>query len=118
MALPFESLEYVYLGSRDFKRDLAYYRDVLGGEVMWNLEGFGAHVAAVRLGRGPLLPPPGPRPPPRTRSISPRSGISGGRRKPSAVADGKPRAAPSRSRTGRASSSRTRAGTGSESSRR
>ncbi|OGS60408.1 MAG: hypothetical protein A3K59_10775 [Euryarchaeota archaeon RBG_19FT_COMBO_69_17] len=55
MALPFESLEYVYLGSRDFKRDLAYYRDVLGGEVMWNLEGFGAHVAAVRLGRGPLV---------------------------------------------------------------
>jgi len=51
----FENLEYLYVGSRDFARDLAYYRDVLRAELVWNHEGFGAHVAALRLGEGPLL---------------------------------------------------------------
>lgn len=55
MALPFGNLEYLYVGTADFERDLAYYRDVLGAPLLWNLEGFGAHVAAFRLGQGPLL---------------------------------------------------------------
>ena len=55
MRPPFESLEYLYVGSGNFARDLAYYRDVLGAELVWNHEGFGAHVAAFRLGKGPLL---------------------------------------------------------------
>ena len=55
MAGPFGSLEYLYVGSAQFERDVAYYRDVLGAPVLWNLEGFGAHVAAFRLGKGPLL---------------------------------------------------------------
>lgn len=55
MVAPFPSLEYLYLGSAAFERDLAYSRDVLGAPLLWNLEGFGAHVAAFRLGDGPLL---------------------------------------------------------------
>ena len=55
MALPFLSLAYLYVGSKDFSRDLSYYRDILGATVVWNHEGFGAHVAALRLGRGPLV---------------------------------------------------------------
>lgn len=55
MTAPFERLEYLYLGTAHFERDVAYYRDVLGAPLLWNLEGFGAHVAAFRLGDGPLL---------------------------------------------------------------
>ena len=55
MAAPFGTLAYLYLGTADFKRDLAYYRDVLGGELVWDLTGFGAHVAALRIGPGPLV---------------------------------------------------------------
>jgi predicted enzyme related to lactoylglutathione lyase len=52
---PFDSLEYLYVGTAEFERALAYYRDVLGAPLLWNFEGFGAHVAAFRLGKGPLL---------------------------------------------------------------
>lgn len=55
MATPFGALAYLYVGTADFERDLAYYRDVLGATLVWNLTGFGAHVAAFRLGEGPLL---------------------------------------------------------------
>jgi uncharacterized protein len=55
MTSPFRSLEYLYVGTTDVERDVAYYRDVLGGTLLWNLEGFGAHVAAFRLGSGPLV---------------------------------------------------------------
>ena len=55
MKVPFEALEYLYVGTAEFDRDVAYYRDVLGAPLLWNLEGFGAHVAAFRLGKGPLL---------------------------------------------------------------
>lgn len=55
MAAPFGSLEYLYIGTADVDRDLAYYRDVLGALVAWDLTGMGARVAAIRLGRGPLI---------------------------------------------------------------
>lgn len=55
MPSPFGSLTYLYVGTTDFARDLAYYRDVLGADLVWNLTGFGAHVAAFRVGEGPLL---------------------------------------------------------------
>ncbi|HEY5605185.1 MAG TPA: hypothetical protein VIL45_01545, partial [Thermoplasmata archaeon] len=55
MPAPFVRLEYLYIGTLDFKRDLAYYRDVLGAELVWNLTGFGAHVAAFRVAEGPPL---------------------------------------------------------------
>ena len=46
---------YLYVGSSDVGRDLGFYRDRLGGELIWRSEGFGAEVAAVRLGDGPLV---------------------------------------------------------------
>jgi len=55
MDAPFLSLEYLYMGTGDFDRDLAYYRDVLRADLAWNLTGFGARVAAFRMGAGPLL---------------------------------------------------------------
>lgn len=55
MTAPFGCLEYLYLGTARFERDVAYYRDILGAPLLWNLEGFGAHVAAFRLGKGPLV---------------------------------------------------------------
>jgi len=55
MAVPFRTLEFLYVGASDFKRDLAYYRDVLKAELVWNKTGFGAHVAAFRMSEGPLL---------------------------------------------------------------
>ncbi|HEY0783386.1 MAG TPA: VOC family protein [Thermoanaerobaculia bacterium] len=54
MSLPFLWLEYLYVGTADFVRDLAYYQDVVGAEVAWSFEAFGARVAALRLGGGPL----------------------------------------------------------------
>ena len=48
-------LVYLYVGSADIDADLAFYRDRLGSELVWRSEGFGAEVAAVRLGDGPLL---------------------------------------------------------------
>jgi len=55
MAVPFRTLEFLYVGASDFKRDLAYYRDVLKAELVWNKTGFGAHVAAFRMSEGPPL---------------------------------------------------------------
>ena len=48
-------LVYLYVGSRDVARDLAFYRDQLGGELAWRFRAFEADVAAVRLGDGPLV---------------------------------------------------------------
>jgi predicted enzyme related to lactoylglutathione lyase len=53
MAAPFGKIEYLYVGTSDFERDLAYYKDVLGAKVIWNRHAFGAKVAALRLGDGP-----------------------------------------------------------------
>src|SRR5436189_256462 len=55
MGAPFATLEFLYVGTADFERDLAYYRDVLKAELVWNKTGFGAHVAAFRVSEGPLL---------------------------------------------------------------
>jgi hypothetical protein len=48
-------LLYLYVGSSDVERDLAHYRGALGGELVWRFRAFGAEVAAVRLGPGPLV---------------------------------------------------------------
>jgi predicted enzyme related to lactoylglutathione lyase len=53
MAAPFGKLAYLYVGTSDFERDLAYYTDVLGAEVIWNRQAFGARVASLRLCKGP-----------------------------------------------------------------
>ena len=55
MDIEARQLVYLYVGSSDVGRDLGFYRDQLGSEVVWRSEGFGAEVAAVRLGDGPLV---------------------------------------------------------------
>lgn len=55
MAPPFGPLRYLYVGSSDVGRDLEFYRDRLGAEIVWDFRESGAHVAAVRFGTGPLL---------------------------------------------------------------
>jgi hypothetical protein len=50
--LPFEGLDFLYIPSRDVPGDLAFYTDVLGGEVVFAIEAFGARVAQVRVSDG------------------------------------------------------------------
>lgn len=54
MAAPFGPLTYLYVGSANTEKDLAFYTKVLGADLVWQFHGFGAHVGAVRLGEGPL----------------------------------------------------------------
>ena len=52
---PLGKLRFLYLGSRNFAADLKYYRDSVGAELLWNFKAFGARVAALRVGEGPLI---------------------------------------------------------------
>ena len=55
-SMPLGRLEYLYLGSKDVAKDLAYYVDVLGAEVVWDFSDFGTRVAGVRLFEsGPMI---------------------------------------------------------------
>jgi hypothetical protein len=51
----FESLDFVYHPSRDVKRDVAYFTDVLGGRLRFAVEGMGTRVAAIELAPPPPL---------------------------------------------------------------
>jgi hypothetical protein len=51
----FESLDFLYVPSADVAADMAYVRDVLGGEVVFAVDGMGARVAAIRLTKAPPL---------------------------------------------------------------
>ncbi len=53
--LPFGTLRYLYVGSKSVEKDLDYYTGVLGAEKLWNISSFGTRVAALRLGKGPLI---------------------------------------------------------------
>jgi catechol 2,3-dioxygenase-like lactoylglutathione lyase family enzyme len=44
-----ESFDFLYMPSTDVARDLAYYRDVLGAEIVFAIEAFGTRVAQVKL---------------------------------------------------------------------
>jgi catechol 2,3-dioxygenase-like lactoylglutathione lyase family enzyme len=51
-----ESLDVLYLPSRDAEADLAFYRDVLGARVVFAIEAMGTRVAEVSLSpEGPRL---------------------------------------------------------------
>lgn len=53
---PFGKLEYLYVGCADFDRDLKYYTEVLGAQLVWAFDKFNAKVAALRLAAGtPIL---------------------------------------------------------------
>jgi hypothetical protein len=55
MQSPLGKLAYLYVGTAAFERDVAYYRDVLGAEVVWAFNAYGAKVAALRVCDGPLF---------------------------------------------------------------
>ena len=55
MAISNSRLVYLYVGSNDVEADVTFYRDQLGGALVWRRTGFGAEVAAIRLGDGPLV---------------------------------------------------------------
>jgi hypothetical protein len=48
-------LVYLYVGSSDVDADLRLFVDQLGGELTWRFQEFGADVAGVRLGEGPMV---------------------------------------------------------------
>ena len=52
---PFGILRYLYVGSKGVQKDLDYYTKVLGAEKVWDISSSGTRVAAVRLGKGPLV---------------------------------------------------------------
>lgn len=53
MVLPFGRFRYLYVGSGDVARDVSYYRERLGGELLWWFQDFGTQVAGVKVGEGP-----------------------------------------------------------------
>ena len=46
---PFERLDYVYMPSRDVAADAAWFTDVLGGRLIFAVEGMGTRSAAIAL---------------------------------------------------------------------
>lgn len=55
MKPPFGPLRFLYVGTKDTGRDLKFYTEQLGAKELWRFKEFGADVAAVRLGEGPLV---------------------------------------------------------------
>ena len=47
--MAFERLDYLYMPSRDVAADLAWFRDVLGGRVVFAIEAMGTRVAMIEL---------------------------------------------------------------------
>lgn len=53
---PFETLDFVYMPSRDAGTDARYLTDTLGGTLVFAVEGMGTRVAMVRLAaEGPAI---------------------------------------------------------------
>ncbi len=54
--MAFQSLDFVYMPSRDPVADVAYFTDVLGGRLVFAVEGMGARVAMIELSsEGPRI---------------------------------------------------------------
>ncbi len=47
-------LRYLYIGSADVSADVAFYRRALSAKLVWRFRKFGADVAALAIGEGPL----------------------------------------------------------------
>jgi hypothetical protein len=45
----FERLDYIYMPSADVAADVAFFRDVLGGKLVFAIEGMGTRVAMIEL---------------------------------------------------------------------
>ena len=53
--MAFQELDFVYVPSADAASDVAYFTEVLGGRLVFAVEGMGTRVAAVELTPGPPL---------------------------------------------------------------
>ncbi len=51
--MTFQSLDFVYMPSRDVAADMAYFTDVLGGRLVFAVEGMGTRVPMVELTEAP-----------------------------------------------------------------
>ena len=51
--MTFQALDFVYMPSRDVAADMAYFTDVLGGHLIFAVEGMGTRVAMVELTEAP-----------------------------------------------------------------
>jgi len=51
--MTFQGLDFVYMPSRDVAADMAYFTDVLGGHLIFAVEGMGTRVAMVELTEAP-----------------------------------------------------------------
>ena len=51
--MTFQALDFVYMPSRDVAADMAYFTDVLGGRLIFAVEGMGTRVAMVELTEAP-----------------------------------------------------------------
>ncbi|HET9085256.1 MAG TPA: hypothetical protein VFN41_12730 [Candidatus Limnocylindrales bacterium] len=49
----FESLDFVYMPSRDVAADMGYFTDVLGARLIFAIDGMGARVAMLELTEAP-----------------------------------------------------------------
>jgi predicted enzyme related to lactoylglutathione lyase len=54
-APPFGELDFLYTPSEDVERDMTYFTEVLGGRVVFAVEGMGARVAAIELSPDPPM---------------------------------------------------------------
>ncbi|MEA2349115.1 MAG: hypothetical protein QOG86_56 [Thermoleophilaceae bacterium] len=52
-ALPFASLDFVYMPSGDVAADVAHFTEVLGGDLVFAIEAFDTRVAMVRMTDSP-----------------------------------------------------------------
>lgn len=50
---PFSQLDFLYMPSRDVPADIAFFTDVLGGQLVFAVEGMGTRVAMIRLTDSP-----------------------------------------------------------------
>ena len=51
--MPFEALDYLYMPSHDVAIDVRYFTDVLGGHLVFAIEGMGTRVAMIELTDNP-----------------------------------------------------------------
>jgi hypothetical protein len=54
--MPFEALDYLYMPSRDVAVDARYFTEVLGGRLIFAIEGMGTRVAMIELSDQPPRP--------------------------------------------------------------
>ena len=53
MSDPFEQLDFIYTPSDDVARDMKYFTDVVGGTLLFSVEGMGARAALIKLTEQP-----------------------------------------------------------------